>query len=65
MSHALQKDRDRVNTGSKECFTKTLKFSFKKKISIEILSNDHHIKLILVDNGIGIFTDFETSNYNK
>ena len=27
--------------------------SFKKKISIEILSNDHHIKLILVDNGIG------------
>ena len=31
--------------------------SFKKKISIEILSNDHHIKLILEDNGIGFNQD--------
>ena len=27
--------------------------SFKKKISIEISSNDDHIKLLLIDNGIG------------
>ena len=27
--------------------------NFKKKISIEILSNNDHIKIILVDNGIG------------
>ena len=31
--------------------------SFKKKISIEILSNDHHIKVILEDNGIGFNQD--------
>ncbi len=31
--------------------------SFKKKISIEISSNDHHIKLILKDNGIGFNQD--------